>query len=166
MNPTVKSIFTLMSFAFFLALGIASSPSAKTYSDADRWIPPSFAPGKSVLLIQTHPVSGKQNDRMIEYLQKNYPYSFEVVDTKDIESKTGKYADTKKYPFVVLWNLKQSTIREIKSNGMISERPAFDLYGHFVERSNGNVYAETKNSNVYGQVGYKPFFNSIVKRYK
>lgn len=167
MQTKTKTYLSILTLAVFFIMGIASSPAHKVFSDADNWIPSDFKPDHGTLLIETHPVNSKQNDRMLDFLQKNYPYPYEVVNKDAIESKTGKYADTKKYPFAVMWNDKGSINTTLNtSTGTYSNMPQYDLFGNFVDRNTGKTYPATKKINNYGQVGYVPFFNSITKKFK
>lgn len=166
MTAKTKNNLSIFTMVLFFIMGVASTASHQTFSDVDKFIPPDFNPDKGILLIQIHPVNSKQNDRMLEFLQKNYLHPYEVVAKSEIDNKSGKYADTKKYPFAVLWRDSESIHYSQNSNGTSSNMPEYDLYGHFVDRSTGNAYPETKKINNYGQVGYVPFFNSIIKHFK
>ena len=162
-SQTRFSMILIGALVFFLSsCGFKSA----TYSDADKWIPNDFNPNKSVLLVKTHPASNKENSRMLEWMQKNYPYPYEVVDTSSIKSTTGRYADRKKYQFAVNWNIRNKTTTSMGSNGMVSSGLESHMYGNFVDRSNGRVYPTTGKSNSYGYWRYKPFFQSITKKYK
>lgn len=162
-TKTKLSIFTMV---LFFIMGVASTASHQTFSDVDKFIPPDFNPDKGILLIQIQPFSRRQNDRMLEFLQKNYPHPYEVVDSSEINNKSGKYADTERYPFAVLWRESESINHSQNSNGTSSNMTEYDLCGHFVDRSTSKVYPETKKRDTYDQYGYEPFFNSIIKRFK
>lgn len=165
MTTQTKILLSIFTMGVFFTIAIASSASHKTYKDAENWIPPGFNPNSGTLLIETHPLKTKQNDRMIEFLQKNYPYPYEVVDSNAINSKEGKYADTKKYPFAVIWKGKTSWVAS-PNGGTGRDMPEYNMYGNFVDRTTGKVYPTTKKINNYGQIGYVPFFNSITQHFK
>jgi hypothetical protein len=165
MTTNTKTTLSVFTMALFFMMAIASSASHKTFKDADNWMPQDFNPNKGTLLVETHPVNRKQNDRMLEFLQKNYPYPYEVADSNAINSKEGKYADTKKYPFAVTWKVKKSW-QASPIGGTGRDMPVYDLYGNFVDRTTGKVYPTTKKINNYGQIGYIPFFNSITGHFK
>ena len=102
-----KFFFLILLFATFLAPITSCSYKSASFSDAEKWIPMDFNPSSSVLLVEEHRASNKENSKMLEWLQKNYPYPYEVVDTTLINSTNGKYADTKKYRFAEVENTRQ-----------------------------------------------------------
>jgi len=167
MKTRTKNYLSILTLLTFFVLGIASHPAKNaTFSDAANWIPSDFNPNNDILLIETHPVSAHQNERMIDFLEKNYAYRYEVIDRNMIQDKTGKYSDTKTYPFGVLWDLKSTQITRMDDKGKMSFSTNYDLYGQFIDRSTNKVYPKTTRVNNYGQVGYEPFFNSITKQVK
>src|SRR5436309_9506300 len=99
MTTRIKNCLSILTLTFFFIIAIASSHKNGTFTDAPNWTPKDFNPNNTVLLIQRHPINDKQNERMIGYLEKNYPYRYEVVDKSVIQNKTGKYSDTKMYQF-------------------------------------------------------------------
>lgn len=166
MTPPNKHYLTLGCLAIFIFFAIASGvPKNASYSDAAEWIPKDFNPTSTTLLIEKHPLKTKQNDRMIKYLQDHYPYPFEVVSKDDINNKNGKYADLKKYRFALLWRPSVHTYTTF-SNGVSSEHRAWDMFGNFIDRSTNKSYPSTSGRNIYGDVGYKPVINSIIKLFK
>lgn len=166
MTKTTKTNLSILSLVLFFIMAMASSADHKVFADGDKLIPPDYNPDKGTLLIQAHPLNSKQNDRMIEFLQKNYPHPYEIVGKEEIEKKNGKYADTKKYPFAVVWRESETINTSQNFNGTTSHLPQYDLYGHFVDQFTGKAYPETRKINNYGQIGYVPFFNSIAKHFK
>src|SRR6478736_8899411 len=98
-----KSILPLTFFVSVFILVTSCSMSHKTYSDWDKWIPKDFDPQTTTLLVMEHPYNKKQNRHMVEYLQKYYPYPYEVVTEAQLLSTTGKYADYSKYRFGIRW---------------------------------------------------------------
>lgn len=165
MTKRTKTNASILTLAIFFIIGVASSGSKmNTFSDAELWIPPAYKPDNGVLLIQTHPHKKEVfNKTMVKWLQKNYPYPYEVADLKEIENKEGKYADTKKYQYGILWRYSKPYL--YSPGGNSASVYVSDLYGHFVDRSTGNAFPETKKYK-YISSGYEPFFNSIVKRFK
>ena len=161
----IRKVLSIGCIVTFFLLGFASTSSKNgTYSDVNNWMPKDFDPN-TTLLIETHPLGAKQNEKMIKFLEENYPYRYEVVNRDIIESKTGKYPDIKKYHFAILWKSSTRSITSI-DNGVMSDRNAWDMYGYFIDRATGKEYPSTEKRNVYGQTGYMPFFNSITKQYK
>lgn len=177
MQKPSKNFLSILALFTFFYLAIASSPKNMAYTDADSWIPENFDPNTTILLIEYHPLGEKQNDRMIKFLDEHYPYRYEIVDSTMFAATTGKYADTKKYPFVLRWKPQNSSyttmtytetlaankiIKEIGS----SQNATWDMYGYFIDRVNNKRFPATKNSNVFGQLGYEPVLNSIKKKFK
>ena len=166
-NKTIgKFVCSFILFVTFFAPISSCNFKGATFSDAANWIPSDFNPNNSVLLVETHPYNKKQNANMVEFLEKNYPYKYEVVDSNAIKDISGKYADTKKYQFAVRWEFKGVWRTRTGANGMPSQDREYDLYGNFVDRLKGKTYPTTQNRNVAGVSGYKPFFQSVTKKFK
>jgi hypothetical protein len=166
MTTRAKNGLSILCLIFFFIVAFASSHKDATFKDADNWIPQDFNPNKYVLLIQEHPANKKQNERMIEWLEKNYTYRYEVVDAADLKSKNGKYADSKTYQFAVVWDFKASQALHNNPNGQPSWSTVYNLYGSFIDRTNDKIYPATRKSNTYGQTAYIQFFNSVVQKFK
>ena len=103
MKISAKHILSLLTLGVFFALGVGSNAKKVVFSDAKEWIPSDFDPKKGTLLVEKHIYNEKQNDKMEEYLSQNYPNSYKVVSRETITKPSGEFADTKKYPFGVLW---------------------------------------------------------------
>jgi len=161
-----RHCLSLGSLVTFFLLALASSPSKNIYSDADNWIPESFDPEHTTLLIATHPINEKQNSRMIKFLEDTYPFAFEVVSEEVIKANADKYSDVKKYRFGLLWRESATSSVGMDATGRPSTNRAWDMFGYFIDRSTGKTYSSTQKRNVYGQIGYKPVVNSIVKKFK
>ncbi len=169
MSKPLKNYLSFTTLIIFFAAAIASSPKNMVYSDGDKWIPGNFDANKTTLLIESHPLGKHQNERMIKFLEDRYPFSFEVVDSNTINAVTGRYADTKKYPFALRWKPQNSYYTTTSySNNRFStlDHRTWDMYGYFIDRVNNKQFAATDNGNVWGQVGYRPVFNSIKKKFK
>lgn len=166
MTKNTKTKVSVLALVIFFIVGVASSSSTKnTFSDAGNFLPPAFKPDNGVLLIQFHPdKKEKMNTEMINWLEKNYPYPYELADSSLIKSKEGKYADTKKYRYGILW--RYTTPYATYGTATRASVYRSDLYGHFIDRSTGTIFPETKKINNYSGIGYQPFINSIVKRFK
>jgi hypothetical protein len=166
MTTRTKNGLSILSLTFFFIIAVASSHKNAAFKDVDNWIPQDFNPTNNVLLIETHPVNNKQNERMIEWLEKNYPYRYEVVNKGVIENKISeKYSDTKTYPFGVEWELLGHRVTT-QLNGQTHFETEWDLYGNFIDRSSNKVYKSTRKNNVYGQTAYIQFFNSVLGKFK
>jgi hypothetical protein len=157
MTTRIKNCLSILSLTVFFIIAAASSHKNATFKDADNWIPKDFNPNNTVLLIQTHPVNEKQNERMIEWLEKNYPYRYEIADKSAIQNTTGKYSDTKTYPFAVLWNLKSAQRSHVGANGQPSFSTEWDLYGNFIDRSTNKVYPSTRKIMYMGKLPISNF---------
>ena len=161
-----KHYLSLASLIVFFLLALASSPSNNIYSDGEKWIPENFDPENTTLLIATHPVNEKENDRMIKFIEEKYPFPFEVISEKVIESNSAKYSDVKKYRFVLLWSSATTSKFGRDASGNVGTSNAWVMFGYFKDRSTGISYPTTQKRNVYGQIGYKPVINSIGKKFK
>jgi hypothetical protein len=121
-------------------------------------VPPDFNPKKDFLLIETFPVSAKSNEKMKQWLEKNYLGAFAVVDKSIINGKNNQYSDTSKYKYAFIWGSRNRTTR---GNFIYS-----DPNGNFINRTTNTEYPTTKKYNNYGDQAYITFFNSIMKNYK
>jgi|SRR5450631_3385669 hypothetical protein len=149
----MKNFATLLCMFIFVS---ACSPGNRTFSDAGKWIPADFNMNEGVLLVQIFPWKAKLTTDLDEFLQKKYPGKYVIVSQKEIEDKSGKYADLSKYRFAFQWTV--GTRDHYNSNFT-----DYDVYGNFYDRSQSIKYPTTKKYNNYGQRAYIPFFNSIVK---
>jgi hypothetical protein len=166
MKTSAKTILSILSLAFFFIIAVASSHKNASFKDAQQWIPQDFNPNNTTLLIEKNPMSKRVNEKMIEWLQKNYPYRFEIVDDGVIENKiSSNYSDGKAYPFGVIWEIKSVPVTTTM-NGQTHFETEYDLYGRFVDRSVKKVYPTTSRSSYLRGEGYIPFFNSVVQQYK
>jgi len=136
-----------------------------TFKDYEKLVPPDFNPKKDFLLIETFPVNAKSNERMKEWLQKNYPGAFAVVDVNLIQGKDNQYSDLSKYRFAFVWD-GWSVVESHYTNGNSFVYKHRDPMGHMLDRSTNTNYPTTKKYNNYGDYAYIPFFNSIMKNYK
>ena len=161
--------------SFFLVVLIITSCSAghHSYSDAANWVPVDFDPAKNVLVVETYPIKEKWNNSMRELLYKHFAGKYEIADEQSILSPTGKYSDTKKYRYAVLWRVIHggtSSTHQSFSPGTIMNTTyhdaTLDINGYFRDRANGKNYPETKKYNNYGWQGFVPFFNSVIKESK
>jgi hypothetical protein len=161
MKTPAKINLSIIVLLLFFIIGVASCSTKKAFSDAENWIPPGFNPNNGVLLISSHPHNKEmRNKKMINWLQKNYPYPYEIGEKKEI------YGDNEKYPFVVIWRVNELNVSAQNSNGTNSTTNHYELYGQFQDRSTGKVYPITSNRNKYGYFGYQPFFNSIIEHFR
>ena len=132
-----------------------------TFSDAASWIPEDFNPKNGILLIETYPATEKFNKDMQDFLAKNYPGRYEIVDKDAIYKKKGKYADTKLYHFAFHWGAK-SRFDKYNTPSINYSNPN----GSFYDRSLNKEYPTTRKINNYGRSSYLPFLNSIVQHFK
>src|SRR5437764_10150935 len=100
------------SFLFSLLIFFSCSVSNSSFKDASSWIPTDFNPNKGILLVQVFPTNAKNNKEMEEFLASNYKWRYEVVDKETAYGKTGKYADTQKYPFAFVWGSQSLTMKD------------------------------------------------------
>jgi hypothetical protein len=154
-----KNLLSVLILIVFFVIGVASSPKNMVYRDFEKWMPVTFNPNTTILLVEKHPIDNKQNDRMKTFLEKKYPYRYEIVDIGSILNPSGKYADRSLYKFAVTWKIESSRDAISKSNGA-------DLIGQFVDLTTNEKSKSTNAGNGFGQLGYMPFFNSIVKKFK
>ena len=91
MTTRTKTGLSILSLTFFFIIAVASSHKDASFKDAQQWIPPDFNPSNTTLLIEEHPMSKKGNEKMIEWLDKNYPYHYEIVRQGVLENKISKW---------------------------------------------------------------------------
>jgi hypothetical protein len=159
MNQKSKHVTSIITLVIFFMLAIASSPKNMSYSDSDKWIPNNFDPNSSILLIQKHPLNDKQNKKMEAFLEKNYPYRYEVVNEGFIYGGLGKYIDRSLYKYAISWKFESNY-------SAASKQMNYDLYGYFIDLNTKQKSNTTKRINNFGQLGYVPFINSIIKKFK
>lgn len=149
-----NTVCVLIIILLIPALG--SAQTNRTFADPDYWIPADFNPGTSTLLIARYPLTAKAENKMEEFLSKEYPWPYEIVDESAIRDNSAKYSDTTKYKFGFLWTLKN----------WYGGRYDVDPNGFFYERTIHKEYPTTRKINNYGQKSYMPFFNTIVKHFQ
>jgi hypothetical protein len=152
-------IYLKMKFSYLLLLVTLSiSATIGTPIAKDDWIPENFNPKSTTLLIMTHPLGDKQNERMIKYLDENYPFKYEIIAfRKNPETALDKkYDDLTKYPFLICWNVVTTN-----SGGNWGG----DTFTNFYDRKEKKTYPQYRKSLNYGQIAYRPFFKELSKRY-
>jgi hypothetical protein len=148
-------------------IGIASSAfSQKTLKNGDKWIPADFNPKNTILLVEAW--SGIQEEKGIskqeDYMDKMYPYKYEVVPLETIRKREGKYANTKIYK----WSLVSTTnvTALTKSNGASTNTgvlTSVDRDFHFYDRENDKNYPETNRSQGPFKQTFQVVINTIAK---
>lgn len=136
------------------------SPHRSTWSDGKTWIPADFDVQKDILLIETFPLNRRSNEHMKQWLAKNYTGRYAVADRDSILSKFGKYADTEKYRFAMLWD--RQVLRQYQDVAWVDG----DWNGHFYDRLNDHIYDISKRDaqrNNLGSWSYMPFLNTVMK---
>ena len=156
-----RSIITLLFFCCPLFLLTTSfTPPCLTHKE-NKWLPDDFNPKDVILLIQEHPFGGKQNDRMIAFLEKEYQWRYEIVSL-DQMNKNKKYEDKKLYKFAMLWSDNLSPEITTSSHGFTYH----DIDGHFFDRSTDTGYPQSKLGKGFGQIGYRKVIKAINKKFK
>src|SRR5947209_5048429 len=84
-NIMKKLSVSLILFFCFTLSGYSQIFGKLTFSDRKSWIPNDFNPKKDILLIEQYP-DKSINERMVEYLRKNYRGKYEVVGKEIILS--------------------------------------------------------------------------------
>ena len=123
------------------------------------WIPEDFNPKNVTLLIEKHTWNERYNNGMKEFLEKEYPWKYEVVTLDDLQDNT-KYKDKKMYQFALLWS-------DMASRQMGDHVITYhDLEGHFLDRSTDKEYPKSGYGLNRGQTSYKKIFSVLVKKFK
>lgn len=137
--------------------------SKKTFSNADKWLPPDFNPREGVLLVERFPVSLKEEAKMEAYMAEKYPYQYKFVDEGTTTSHYGIYEDTSTYKFAL-----RLTSHTHMENGYVSQNSykvvAYDYYFH--NRATGRNYAATAKASGYAIMTFRAVINTIVDHYK
>ena len=122
-----------------------------TFSDSKDWIPNDFNPKNDILLIEEFP-DNTINEKMVNYVRKNYRGNYEIVSKDMIMDVTNNYSNTEMYKYAFLW---------VSTEG--SHKPT----GHFFERAIGKHYPTTTKKNRYQtKNAYMSYIETIDLRYK
>ncbi len=159
MNNSKRSaiiFFSTLLFIFFSSFKMSHAYESEI--NRKQWIPENFDPKNITLLIQRHPWNNKYNEGMKKWLEKEYPWKFEIATRSELQDEP-KYNDKKTYPFVMMWN-------DHGSSPMGSGLTYHDLDGHFVDRSIDKEYPESGYGLNRGQTAYKKIFSVLVKKFK
>ncbi len=163
MNKSFFKSFFVLTFI----LGITSSAfSQKTLKNGDKWIPPDFNPKNSILLVEAW--SGIQEDKGIakqeEYMDKIYPYKYEVVSFETIKKREGKYANAKIYKWALVSTANATALT--KANGASTNTgvlTSVDRDFNFYDRENDKNYPPTNKSQGPFKQTFQVVINTIVK---
>ncbi len=160
----MKKILTPLAALLFFAGMTGCNTSKMTFGNGDKWIPADFDPSKTTLLIEAR--SKKVTADMEEYMQKHYPYRYEIVTLGDIKTVGGRFADTEQYRYALVWSSVSSTRTSYSSNGMArtSTVTAFDL--NFLDRSSSTNHPKTNKASSFAISTFKPVINTIVKKFQ
>ena len=98
----LKKLFTSLAISLIVLISGCINPGKAFHTNANGWKPADFDPAKVTLLIEKidYPRGVQKKDEA--YMQKNYPYSYEFADEKDLDEDNSKYADKNKYRFVMV----------------------------------------------------------------
>ena len=146
----------LLSVLLFFILFITVSSFKIAPSLCHQWLPADFNPNNGILLIQKHPFNKNQNDRMVKFLKKKYPWRYEIATVEQIKQDE-KYSDTRLYQFAILWT---DFLTPINASGY-----RHDVDGHFLDRSTGTVYPGSSLGYNYGRTGDRQVIKAIAKKY-
>src|SRR5436305_202721 len=162
LKANVLSFLTVM---VFCVIALASNTSKQTFKNSDKWIPSDFDPSKTTLLIETFNISSKGQQKMEDHMAEKYPYKYEFTAQKDIKDTTGKYADTKKYRFALLYS--SNTAHFTKAEGASTNGgltvTGFDY--HFYDRETRENYPATNRASGYAIETFRPVINTIVEKF-
>jgi len=165
MNKSFFKSFLVLAFIFGITPSVFSQ---KTLNNGDKWIPTDFNPKTTVLLVEAW--SGIQEEKGIakqeDYMDKMYPYKYEVVSLETIQKREGKYANTKIYK----WSLVSSSnvTALTKSTGASTNTgvlTSVDRDFHFYDRENDKNYPPTNRSQGPFKQSFQVVINTIAKRF-
>lgn len=126
-------------------------------------VPTDFDPSKQILLFAEMPRLKNPEERnktatakLEKALQKYCPYKYEIVSVKDINERTGKYADLSIYKYAVLNSLSSykhtTTTTVIRKDNVgthtttVSPSATTTLIDfYFLDRATGNNYSKSGN---------------------
>ena len=152
----------LYSLAFLLVLFLSGcSFSHTTLKGTETWIPPGMDAKNTILLVEKYPYSEKFNQKMDNYFAKKYANRYVVLDKKTILSKTGKYADSIVYRYVLLWSKSIVNVDEIGSS-TVHHNLYMDC--HFYDRLLQKEYPRTGRTYTYARKAYVPVINTLAKK--
>ena len=146
---------------FLLFTSCGALGSKITLGNSDKWLPANFRPAKSIMLVQIFgkPKNGV-NKAMAKYLDKKYPYKYEIVSADDIRDLNGKYSDLNVYQFALVWS------KHYFESGSMAMHNHYSGHGYdlnFVDRSNGRNYPKTGKGCSSPMLLFNPVVNTIVK---
>ncbi len=140
--------------------------SQKTLKNGDKWIPADFNPKNTILLVEAW--SGIQEEKGIakqeEYMDKKYPYKYELVPFSTIQKRDGKYANTKIYKWALVSTTNATALK--KSNGASTNTgviTSVDRDFNFYDRENDQNFPSTNKSQGPFKQTFQVVINAIVK---
>jgi len=157
-------MFKYLSFACLcFLLTITTSLTNPDHSSGKvDWLPEDFNPKNVILLVQYHPYGEKQNDRLSEFLEKEYHWRYEIINIDQL-GKNKKYDDKKLYQFVLLWK----DIKALENTTDLHHAFTYhDIDGHFLDRNTDKEYPQSKLGLGFGQIGYRKVIKAIDKKFK
>lgn len=166
----VVTVFSLVQGCF----PTKNKASKKVYKNGDQWIPATFKPQKTVLLIQLLDENvrndgwrmkfKKWNNEMRTYMQEKYPYKYEFATADEIESKGKKYSDYQKYPFGLLINEGSADFQGVAGGTGPDHTYSKGTYDYFfIDRSSGKKYPGVKKPSTSAVMAFMPVINTLLE---
>lgn len=156
---------SILVFIFIIGISSPGFPQ-KTLKNGDKWIPADFNPKNTILLVEAW--SGIQEEKGIskqeDYMDKKYPYKYEVVPFETIKKREGKYANTKIYKWALVSTTNTTALT--KSTGASTNTgvlTSVDRDFNFFDRENDKSYPATNRSQGPFKQTFQVVINTIVK---
>lgn len=152
-------------FSCFLAVFMISCRTQeKSSSNTNQWLPSDLNPGVGILLVQKMPIAPRAERKIEEYVAEHYPFKYEFVDLKTIDSYKDKYKDTTIYRYAL--RLSNHTTYYTNTDGSRSNMRTSGWNYYFYNRTTGKRYPEFQRS--YGDPLkiLIPGIKTIVEKYQ
>jgi hypothetical protein len=131
---------SLVCFAVFTIIASGAKRNISTFKEnKNGWLPSTFDPRKNILVIEDDYSSKKQSEKIEAYLQKNYPYKYEIL--KGSYAKT--YTDETKYRWILQQSMENRQTTTTDSKGMVRTRYITVYDYNFYDRVENKKFAST-----------------------
>ena len=127
-------------------------------TNSNGWKPADFKPENGVLLIQRITRPKGQQRKIEDFMAKEYPFKYEFVDIKDIESNN-KYADKNIYRFALAYSYSN---RVMNGATKPSYYVAFDF--NFIDRLNNETYPKSGIESSWASKTFKKIIQNCLEK--
>jgi hypothetical protein len=163
MNPKINPAKCCLLLALISTICLQSCLQKMAFGNGNSWIPRNFDAKNTVFLIAYFGSNDKENRDAVNFMQKNYPYQYEMMEPDD----TAKFPDKKKYRFMLL-PVSQTIMTHSGAAGgtntLAAPVSASDFY--FYDRLTNTTYPPLHKGSYKALVTFKPVIETIVRHSK